>query len=151
MLALMDQTEPLVADEAEATIAAAAVVKLRPIAAAGQDVRLFVEEDVRVVVPLPARLVAVMVTVLESMAERIPISLIPHEAEITTQQAADFLNVSRPYLIGLLDQGLIEHRMVGTHRRIRYSDLLKYEAQSRRDRRAAIEAMVAESKRLGLE
>lgn len=151
MLALMDQTEPLVADEAEATIAAAAVAKLRPIAAAGQDVRLFVEEDVRVVVPLPARLVAVMVTVLESMAERIPISLIPHEAEITTQQAADFLNVSRPYLIGLLDQGLIEHRMVGTHRRIRYSDLLKYEAQSRRDRRAAIEAMVAESKRLGLE
>ncbi len=151
MYALLDQREPIVASDAEAIIAKAAAEKLRPIADAGQDVRIFVQDDVKVSVPLPARLVALMVTVLESMAERIPISLIPHDAELTTQQAADFLNVSRPFLIGLLDQGLIDHRLVGRHRRIRYGDLLAYEAKSKKERRAAIEAMIEESRRLGLE
>ncbi|HBS36341.1 MAG TPA: DNA-binding protein, partial [Parvularcula sp.] len=124
---------------------------LRPIADAGQDVRIFVQDDVKVSVPLPARMVALMVAVLESMAERIPISLVPHDAELTTQQAADFLNVSRPFLVGLLDQGLIDHRKVGSHRRVRYGDLLAYETKSKKDGRAAIEAMIEEARRLGLE
>ncbi len=151
MYALLDQREPIVASDAEAVIAKAAAERLRPIADAGQDVRIFVQDDVKVSVPLPARMVALMVAVLESMAERIPISLVPHDAELTTQQAADFLNVSRPFLVGLLDQGLIDHRKVGSHRRVRYGDLLAYETKSKKDRRAAIEAMIEEARRLGLE
>jgi excisionase family DNA binding protein len=85
------------------------------------------------------------------MASQTPISIIPHAAELTTQQAADYLNVSRPHFVGLLDQGLIEHRKVGTHRRVRFGDLLRYEAKSKIERRAAIDEMVAQSKRLGLE
>lgn len=151
MYALLDQREPIVASDAEAVIAKAAAERLRPIADAGQDVRIFVQDDVKVSVPLPARMVALMVAVLESMAERIPISLVPHDAELTTQQAADFLNVSRPFLVGLLDQGLIDHRKVGSHRRVRYGDLLAYETKSKKDGRAAIEAMIEEARRLGLE
>lgn len=151
MFALMDQTEPLVADETEATIAKAAVQKLKAVSDAGQDVRITFEDNAKVVVPLPARALELIVRILESMAERVPISVIPHEAELTTQQAADFLNVSRPFLVGLLDRGLIEYRMVGTHRRVRYGDLLRYEAQSKKARRAAIDAMVEESRRLDLE
>ncbi len=151
MFALIDQTEPFVASDAEATIARVAAAKLRPIAEARQDTRIMLDDDINVVVPLPARMVALIVTVLESMADRVPISIIPHDADLTTQQAADFLNVSRPFLVGLLNKGLIDHRMVGTHRRVRYADLLNFEAQSKRERRAAIEEMVEETRRLGLE
>lgn len=151
MLALMDQIEPFVADDAEATIAAKAFAKLRPIAAAGEDVRVVVQDKPTIVVPLPARAVELIVNLLEAMAQRTPFSVIPHDAEFTTQQAADYLNVSRPFLIGLLDAGRINHRMVGTHRRIRFADLLEFEKVSRAEREAAIAEMIAESQRLGLD
>lgn len=151
MLALMDQAEPFIASDAEAAIAEAAAEKLRPIAAAGQDVRLYVEEDRKIAVPLSARTVVLILEVLEIMARRTPFSVIPHDAEFTTQQAADYLNVSRPFLIGLLDQGRINHRMVGTHRRIRFAHLLEFENASRAKREAAIAEMIAESQRLELD
>jgi excisionase family DNA binding protein len=103
--------------------------KLRPIALSGMDVRLQVnEKGADIVVPLPA-----------------PVSVIPHIAELTTRQAADFLKVSRPHLVGLIDKGEIAHRMVGTHRRILVSDLIAYKAKSDKARRAAIAAIVAEA------
>jgi hypothetical protein len=107
MLALMDQVrEPLVATDEEAVIAQEAVEKLSAVALASLDVRVRVAEKkgADIVVPLPARAVKMIVAVLTAMAERKPISLIPHTAELTTQQASDFLNVSRPYLVGLLEK-----------------------------------------------
>ena len=100
MLALLDQArEPFVASEEEALIAREATARLRPIAEAKQDVRLRVMEQPKdVVVPLPARALQLIVEVLSAMAERKPVSFIPLDAELTTQQAADFLNVSRPFL-----------------------------------------------------
>ncbi|MFN3958275.1 MAG: excisionase family DNA-binding protein [Parvularculaceae bacterium] len=151
MLAHLDQRESMAVSAAEAAMAERAARILRPIAASQQDIRVVVDNDSKVVVPLPARIVALIQNALETIAERVPVSLIPHDAELTTQQAADFLNVSRPYLVSLLDKGLIDHRMVGAHRRIRYGDLLRYEAQSKQERRKAIEAMIAESRNLGLE
>jgi len=151
MLALLDQRDPFVADETEATIARAAAERLKEIAAAKQDVRLTVDGDPTVVVPLPARAVALIVDLLEAMSDRIPLSIIPHEAELTTQQAADYLNVSRPFLVGLLDRGEIAHRMVGTHRRIRFADLLDFESASRRKRGQALEQLADEAIRLELD
>lgn len=151
MLALLDQTYPFVANEAEATIARAAHERLKAVAEAGEDVRLIVESDTKIVVPLPARAVMLVVQLLETMAQRIPVSIIPHEAELTTQQAADYLNVSRPYLIGLIDSGKIHHRTVGRHRRVRFGDLLDYEQRSLKEREAALEEMAREAERLGLE
>jgi excisionase family DNA binding protein len=72
------------------------------------------------------------------------------EAEFTTKQSADFLNVSRSYLVGLLHKGEISHRLVGSHCRVRVSDLATYKNKSDVERRAAIAQMVAESQRLGL-
>lgn len=152
MLALLDQTtQPFVADEAEAIIARKAAQMLRAVAEANEDIQVVVTGKAKIVVPLPARAVTLIFRVLEAMGERTPISLIPHEAELSTQQAADYLNVSRPYLCGLLDKGEIRHRMVGRHRRVRFADLLDYEQKSRKDRQAAIDEMADEVRKLGLE
>lgn len=154
MLALFDQTHaPIVADEAEAVIARTAAERLRAVADAGSDVQITVDgkADCKIVVPLPARAVAVIQQILEAMANRTPMSLIPHDAELTTQQAADYLNVSRPYLIKRLEAGELDYRKVGSHRRIRFADLLRYEQHSREDQSAALAEMAEDTRRLGLE
>jgi excisionase family DNA binding protein len=152
MLALLDQNrEPFVPTAEEALIAREAVAKLRPLAAAEKDIKLRVaEKGADVIVPLPHRIVEIIVDFLMAMAERKPVSLIPHAAELTTKQAADFLNVSRPYLVGLLDRGEIPHRVVGSHRRVLVSELLNYQRKSSEARKAAIAKMIAESQKLGI-
>jgi excisionase family DNA binding protein len=151
MLALLDQTkEPFVASEAEADIAKEAAEKLQAVAAAKKDVRIVVRGRREVVVPLPARAVEIILEILIAMKDRTPFSVIPYEAELTTQQAADYLNVSRPFLVGLIDRDELPHRMVGRHRRVRFADLLEFERRSKESRRAALDEMAAEAERLGL-
>lgn len=151
MLALLDQAEPIVADEAEAAIAKTAAASLAGAARAARGVQLVLREQPNVVVPLSARAVEIIFDVLTAMAERRPFSIIPHAAELTTQQAADYLNVSRPFLIGLIDRGEIPHRMVGRHRRVRFADLLAFEQASAEKRRRALADMAAEARRLDLD
>lgn len=152
MFALLDQgCGPFVADEAEATIARNAAEKLAAVAKTKQDIKIVVQDDLKVVVPLPARAVELIMTVLMQMADRAPFSIIPFQAELTTQQAADYLNVSRPYLTKLLDEGKITHRMVGRHRRVKVGDLVKFETESREKRKEALAELAAEQRRLKLE
>lgn len=152
MLALLDQVDtPFVASEAEAIIAKTAAERLQGVAEAQQDIQIVVRDSTNVIVPLPARAVDLIVRLLATMSKRVPVSIIPHDAEFTTQQAADYLNVSRPYLIGLIDRDAIAHRMVGRHRRIRFADLLVYEQKSKADRKAALAEMAEETRRLGLD
>jgi excisionase family DNA binding protein len=151
MLALLDQRKPFIASEAEAAIARTAAARLENVAKANQDITIRVQEKPEIVVPLPARVVGLILDLLESVAERIPVSVIPHDAELTTQQAADYLNVSRPYLTKLMDEGKIKHRCVGRHRRVRLGDLERYARQSLEDRQAAIKKIAAEAQRLKLE
>lgn len=150
MLALLDQADPIVADEAEAAIARTAADSLAAAAQAGQAVQLVLSEQPNVLVPLPARAVEIVYHVLDKMARRLPFSIIPHDAELTTQQAADYLNVSRPFLIGLIDRGEIAHRMVGRHRRLRFADLLTFEQASATRRKQALAEMAEEARKLGL-
>jgi excisionase family DNA binding protein len=152
MLALMDQgSGPFVADEAEAMIARKAAEKLGAVVKARQGIKVVVQDDVQVVVPLPARAVAVILQVLEQMANRAPFSVIPHTAEFSTQQAADFMNVSRPFLTKLLDSGQIPHRTVGRHRRIKVGDLFEFEKKSKDKQQKALAELAEEARRLKLE
>jgi excisionase family DNA binding protein len=79
------------------------------------------------------------------------VSLIPMDAELTTNEAARQLKVSRPFLIGLLEKGEIPYRMVGSHRRIRFRDVCAYKQKNDRKRLEALEELAALDQEYGLE
>jgi excisionase family DNA binding protein len=101
-------------------------------------------------VKLPARAVRLLVRILEEMGRGNAVTLIPVRAELTTQEAADMLNISRPSLIQLLDEGKIDYRRVGTHRRVRFDSLMKHKRQADAARRAALAELAAYDQELGI-
>lgn len=94
---------------------------------------------------LPAGAVALLMDILEAMAAGQGVTLLPETAELTSVQAADMLNVSRPFLIKLLNEGAIPHRKVGKHRRIRLEDVIAYKAAIDREREAVLDRLVSEA------
>ena len=78
------------------------------------------------------------------------VSVVPSHAELTTQQAAELLNVSRPFLIGLLEGGQIEFRKVGKHRRVKAASLMAYLANDDQQRREAADELTRLSQEMGL-
>ncbi len=101
-------------------------------------------------VKLPPTLVRVLMEAARQLAKGNSVSILHYEQELTTQQAADLLQVSRPYLIRLLEEGKIRHHLVGSHRRIRLGDLLDYKSTRDSLRTANIREMVRVSESLGL-
>jgi excisionase family DNA binding protein len=96
-------------------------------------------------IELPAGAVALLMDILEAMAAGRGVTLVPENAELTTVQAADLLNVSRPFLIGLLEAGAIPHRKVGKHRRIRMEDVMAYKERIDKEREAVLDELVADA------
>jgi excisionase family DNA binding protein len=101
-------------------------------------------------IELPAGAVKLLMAILEDMASGRAVTIVPHNAELTTKQAADFLNVSRPFLIQLLEEDKLPFRMVGTHRRIRFEDVLRYKEDIDRKRRAVLDELAQEAQKLKL-
>ena len=101
-------------------------------------------------VELPEALSRALHQVVHLLAEGQAVSIVPHGKMLTTQQAADLLNISRPYLIRLLEAGKISFARVGTHRRIRLDDLMRYRAQRDSERRRKLSEMTRMSQKLGL-
>lgn len=101
-------------------------------------------------VQLPHSVVKLLVGVLSNYAAGQGVTIVPAHAELTTQQAADMLNVSRPYLVKLLGEGKINHKMVGTHRRIPASAVIEYRAEQEIETRGAADELVALDQEMGL-
>ena len=99
---------------------------------------------------LPTGSLAMFNSILEAMAAGHGVMIFPQHAELTTMEAADILNVSRPYLIKLLEAGDIPFHKVGRHRRVRFEDVMQYKEDIDRRRETILDQMVAEAEELGL-
>lgn len=125
-------------------LAREALIRMRPVldnpGLAGVDPVTITVEGGSDAIVVPKSVLDVLVRVLGSLSAGEGITVVPSHAELTTQQAADMLNVSRPHLIKLLSEGQIEFRTVGTHRRVVAQSLMDYmKADDQRRRDAAAE------------
>lgn len=114
----------------------------------GAPMKLRLDDEATVKLPAPAA--ALLVRILEEMARGNAVTIIPVHAELTTQEAADMLNISRPSLIQLLEEGKIDYRRVGTHRRVRFEALMKYKRHVDEERRKALAELAAYDQELGI-
>lgn len=99
---------------------------------------------------LPRAATRLLSHLLTEMGQGNAVTVIPVHAELTTQQAADYLNVSRPYLIGLLEGNRIPHHKVGTHRRVKFSDLCAYRRTFEASRNAALDELASQAQDEGM-
>jgi excisionase family DNA binding protein len=100
---------------------------------------------------VPESVYRVLVQIVHEMARGNAVSVVPVHAQLTTQQAAELLGVSRTHVVSLLDAGEIAYTKPGKHRRIRLADLLDYSGRHTVERHEALREMTREAERLGLE
>ena len=105
---------------------------------AGASLELTVDEET---VSVPRSAFKLLVNILSNMARGNAITLIPVHAELTTQEAADQLAVSRPFLVKLLEEKKIPFHKVGTHRRIYFQDIVAYKQQADAARQAVLKEL----------
>jgi excisionase family DNA binding protein len=146
-----DAVTPTPDDARLAEVSSRLLTKMRGRAKKG-TVRLRVEsnDEHEETVAIPLAAFCLLTDILTEMAKGNAITLIPIHAELTTQQAADLINVSRPFLIEQLEKGEIPFRKVGKHRRILFADLMKYKHAMDRNRLKALEKLSAIDQELGL-
>jgi excisionase family DNA binding protein len=152
MANLTDTIEPVAPSEKDTALAKESSRQLAPLLGARRELALQILKDGHPSEPVlvPTVAVRLLVHILTEMAKGNAVSLIPIHAELSTQEAADLLNVSRPFLVKLLDDGKIPVRKVGTHRRVLFSDLMEYKKLSDQQRQKALEALAAEAQELNM-
>lgn len=101
-------------------------------------------------VALPEAALALLLSVLKELSHGKGVTVVATDTEVTTQQAATLLNVSRPYFVKLLEEGKIPYRTVGPRRRVLVEDLLSYKAGEEAERHRGLDALVAEAQKLGM-
>lgn len=99
---------------------------------------------------LPGQIMQLLLDIVSEMAKGNAISLVPIHHELSTQEAANLLNVSRPHLVSLLEKGELPHRKVGAHRRVLASDVLAYKESLLVKRNITLDELSAISQELGM-
>jgi excisionase family DNA binding protein len=149
---LFETFEPVAPTELETQLAREASRRLAACLEGSDGLRLQIGEEGKPgdALAVPDSATRLLLHILTEMAEGNAVTLLPVHAELTTQQAADVLNVSRPYLVKLLEEGKIPHRTVGKYRRVRFDDLMAYKKQIDQKRLKALEELSALDQELGL-
>jgi excisionase family DNA binding protein len=125
---------------------------LEPLVAHPHEVRvqLVGEASLNQILSIPAPALRLLNEILKEMAKGNAITLIPIHALLTTQEAADILNVSRPFLIGLLEAGKIPYQRLGSHRRILFKDLMAFKEKTDAAREEALRQLTEEAQELDM-
>jgi excisionase family DNA binding protein len=115
-----------------------------------QRIELIDESQQREVIELPTFALRLLGEILSELALGNTVKVVPIHAELTTQEGADMLNVSRPHLVKLLDEGALPHTKTGRHRRIKFNDLMAYKEQRDQASYAAMDELTAQAQELGM-
>lgn len=137
----------------EITAARSAARVLSRLDSSSHPIRLMAEDNdgaADAAITLPASIFRMLVKMLVEMGNGNTVALVPVNAELTTQQAADLLNVSRPHLIKLLNDGELACRMVGTHRKLKAKDVLNYRDRTAHARADSLRKLTELDEELGL-
>lgn len=146
--AAFQKNEPLMPDRHDIELAVESSEKLAPILSKSQEDLLVTISEIPITLPFSA--IQLLQQILTQMAQGNAVTLIPIHANLTTQQAADLLNVSRPFLIKLLEQQIIPFEKVGTHRRIKAENLFKYRAKLNLEKQKALDQLTQQAQELDM-
>ena len=145
-MAVVVEREPVVASDTEA----AAIRKLDSGLAKIRGGAAYIIGPDGSRIEVPASVHQLLAAVVHELARGNAVTIAPVQAELTTQQAADLLNVSRPFLVNLLESGTIPFHRVGTHRRVSLQDLMAYRHARSQERRTALAEIARDGQELGL-
>lgn len=115
-----------------------------------QRIQIFDEKNQAHQVELPTSALRLLVDILAELAGGNAVKVVPIHAELTTQEAADLLNVSRPHLVKLLEDGALPHHKTGKHRRVRFADLMQFKTQRDQDSERAMAELATQAQELGM-
>lgn len=137
--------EVAVATQSQRTLAAYLSTRLET-----QCIQIFDEKNRAHQVELPTSALRLLIDILSELADGNAVKVVPIHAELTTQEAADMLNVSRPHLVKLLESGALPFHKAGKHRRIRFADLMTFKAERDDASTQALEELARQAQELRL-
>lgn len=137
--------EVAAAAESQRTLAAYLSTQLET-----QRIQIFDEKDEAHRVELPVSALRLLVEILAELAQGNAVKVVPIHAELTTQEAADLLNVSRPHLVKLLEDGALPFHKTGKHRRVRFADVMQYKAAREQESISAMAELAQQAQELQL-
>ncbi|NCW87092.1 MAG: DNA-binding protein, partial [Oxalobacteraceae bacterium] len=115
-----------------------------------QALRLVTDDNHHEMIAIPPSALRLLVDMLTQLGQGRAVTVLPQNAELTTQEVADYLNVSRPYVVKLIEEERLPARKVGTRRRVAFEDLLRFDEQQRARQRAALDELARIDAELGL-